>query len=239
MQMRDSLLSVDGEPTIQDDFSFRNPVAKAHVTIRMGFLRKVYGILSLQLLVAVVLTAVAMFLPPVRLFISENHWMLPMSFVLSMATLLGLFVKRRETPANYILLGFYTVLQAYTISVVVSFYDQLVVLHAFLLTLTVTAALTVFTLQTKWDFTAMPAVLLSFLLVLILGQLMNALFPSSSGELLLSIFGAGLFSMFIVVDTQMIMHRSSPEDYMLATVELYMDILNLFLHILRILGERK
>lgn len=68
---------------------------------------------------------------------------------------------------------------------------------------------------------------------------MNAIFPSSSGELLLSIFGAGLFSIFIIVDTQLIMHRSSPEDYMLATVELYMDILNLFIHILRILGERK
>lgn len=81
--------------------------------------------------------------------------------------------------------------------------------------------------------------LLSFLLVLAMGQLMNAMVPSSSAELLLSIFGAGIFSMFIIVDTQMIMHRTSPEDYMLATVELYMDILNLFLHILRILGERK
>ncbi|XP_022648726.1 protein lifeguard 4-like isoform X2 [Varroa destructor] len=239
MQMRDPLLSMNGEPSIQDDFSFRNSVAKAHVTIRMGFLRKVYGILSIQLCLTVALTAIAMFLPSVKLFISENHWMLPTSFVLSMGTLLCLFVKRRATPVNYILLGLYTILQAYTISVVVSFYDQLVVLQAFLLTLAVTAALTTFTLQTKKDFTAMPALLLSFLLVLILGQLMNAIFPSSSGELLLSIFGAGLFSIFIIVDTQLIMHRSSPEDYMLATVELYMDILNLFIHILRILGERK
>lgn len=240
MEMRDPLLDMNGDAaSIQDDFGFRNSVAKAHVTIRMGFLRKVYGILCAQLFATVIFTAVTMFASPVKLFISENHWMLPLSFLLSMATLLALFVKRRDTPANYVLLAIYTLLQAYTISVVVSFYDQLVVLQAFLLTLGVTAALTAFTMQTKRDFTAMPAVLLSFLLVLVLGQLMNAMVPSSSGELLLAIFGAGLFSMFIIVDTQMIMQRTSPEDYMLATVELYMDILNLFLHILRILGERK
>ena len=81
--------------------------------------------------------------------------------------------------------------------------------------------------------------LLSFLLVLITGQFMNAVFPSTSGDFLLSVFGAALFCVFIIVDTQLIMQRTSPEDYMLATVDLYMDILNLFLHILRILGERK
>lgn len=35
---------------------------------------------------------------------------------------------------------------------------------------------------------------------------------------------------------QMIMYKVSPEEYILATITLYMDIINLFLHILRILG---
>lgn len=51
--------------------------------------------------------------------------------------------------------------------------------------------------------------------------------------------GAVLFALFIVFDTSMIMHKVSPEEYIMASVNLYLDILNLFLHILRILGQAK
>lgn len=50
--MRDPLLSMNGEPSIQDDFSFRNSVAKAHVTIRMGM---TFTILSMFILNIVLL----------------------------------------------------------------------------------------------------------------------------------------------------------------------------------------
>ena len=128
-------------------------------------------------------------------------------------------------------------LQTLIIGVVNSFYDQLVVLQAFLLTLGATAALTAYIFRIKKDFTTMLALLLSFLFVLITEQFMNAVFPSTSGDFLLSVFGAAQFCVFIIVDTQLIMQRTSPEDYMLATVDLCMDILNLFLYILQTLGE--
>jgi protein lifeguard len=51
--------------------------------------------------------------------------------------------------------------------------------------------------------------------------------------------GAILFSLFIIFDTHMIMHKVSPEEYIHASVALYLDIINLFLHLLRLLGERK
>ena len=71
---------------------------------------------------------------------------------------------------------------------------------------------------------------------------------------LLAIGGAVLFSLFIVFDTYMvffqnlikelslilpfqIMVKHSAEEYIMAVVDLYLDILNLFLHILRILGR--
>lgn len=48
------------KPTIVDDFMYGNNVANSHVTIRLGFIRKVYGILAVQLafttLVAFVIT---------------------------------------------------------------------------------------------------------------------------------------------------------------------------------------
>ena len=42
---------------------------------------------------------------------------------------------------------------------------------------------------------------------------------------------------FILFDTQMIMKRVSPEEYIVATIELYLDIINLFIEILKILEK--
>ena len=49
--------------------------------------------------------------------------------------------------------------------------------------------------------------------------------------------GAGLFCLFIIYDTHLVMKKLNPEEYILAAINLYLDILNLFLEILRIMGE--
>ncbi len=50
-----------------------------------------------------------------------------------------------------------------------------------------------------------------------------------------AVFGAFLFSLFIIYDTHLIMKKLSPEEYISAVVRLYMDIINLFMEILKIL----
>ena len=55
----------------------------------------------------------------------------------------------------------------------------------------------------------------------------------------LSVAGALLFSGFIVFDTHMLIHKLSPEEYILAAINLYLDIINLFLEILKILNSAK
>uniref|UniRef100_A0A915IBB2 Uncharacterized protein n=1 Tax=Romanomermis culicivorax TaxID=13658 RepID=A0A915IBB2_ROMCU len=55
-------------------------------------------------------------------------------------------------------------------------------------------------------------------------------------EFVLSLGGAVLFSLFIIYDVQMIMNNMAAEEYILATITLYLDIINLFLHILRLLS---
>lgn len=66
---------------------------------------------------------------------------------------------------------------------------------------------------------------------------MQIFLQSSIFEIALSLGGALLFCVFIIVDTQMIMQTLSAEEYILATINLYMDIINLFIYILRILQE--
>lgn len=228
--------SIDG---IQNDFAYNNNVHNADINIRMGFLRKVYGLLTVQLLLTVAVAATFMAFEPVRLFVQENPWTLLMSFFMTIAILVALHIKRRDHPANLILLAVFTLIQAYTVGVVVSTYDTVIVLQALIITLTVLVGLTAYTFQSKKDFSFLGFGLFVGLWFLLLGGLMQIFFQNSTFELLLSVGGAALFCLFIIFDTHMIMRVLSPEEYILATINLYLDIINLFLYILRILAVSK
>lgn len=224
-----------GGKSIEEDFCYRNNVHQASLHIRLAFLRKVYGLLLVQLAVTVLIGFVFMFTPIVRFYIHNNDWLLSLSLILSVAILIGLHWKRKEYPTNLILLAAFTVVQAYSVGVVVTYFDQFVVLQALVLTVTVVAGLTAYTLQTKRDFSSLGSFLFASLCVLIIGGFLKIFFGSTGIELILSIGGALLFSLFIIYDTQELMKRVSPEEYILATINLYLDIINLFLHILRAL----
>lgn len=73
------------------------------------------------------------------------------------------------------------------------------------------------------------------LIILIIGGFLQVFLQSPIFELLIGFGGAFLFCLFIIYDTKLIMETLSPEEYILATINLYMDIINLFLYILRIL----
>ena len=56
--------------------------------------------------------------------------------------------------------------------------------------------------------------------------------------------GALVFSLYIVYDTQLMMggkhkYSLSPEEYVFAALSLYLDIINLFLYILMIIGAAR
>lgn len=55
-------------------------------------------------------------------------------------------------------------------------------------------------------------------------------------DLLIAYASVLLFSGFILYDTQMIMKRLNVDEYVVAVLSLYLDILNLFLNILRIVS---
>jgi len=225
--------------SIVNDFMYGSNVAQCHVKIRMGFLRKVYGILSVQLILSTVTAGIIRFSPWSHFHIRENPWVVMVMLFSSMVLLVCLHIKRKETPVNFILLGFFTFSEAFTVGVIVTYYDQVVVLQAFILTTLVVVGLTVYTLQTKRDFSKWGAGLFAGLLVLIIGGFLQIVLASAWLETVMAIGGALLFCGFIIYDTHVIMHQLSPEEYILATINLYLDIINLFLHILRILDAAR
>jgi len=227
------------EATLADDFATSTNVAGSHKLIRLGFLRKVYGILSLQLVFTVVFTAATILNDPLNLYLKENPGLATVAVFGSFVSLLGLLVMRSQVPVNYCLLAAFTLCESVVISSIVSVYEKAEVLEAFVLTASLTLAITLFTLQSKYDYSSWAGGLFASLWILLGASFAQIIIRSAFLDFVLCTAGALVFCLFIIYDTHLLMHQYSPEEYMLAAVSLYVDIINLFLHILRIIGKMR
>ena len=105
----------------------------------------------------------------VKMFFQNNPGFLLLIFLATMVSLLAVYAKRLEYPTNFILLGVFTFFESLTIGTIVSFFDKILVIQAIIITAVIVVGLTMYTFQTKRDFSAMGAGLYAFLCVLIAG----------------------------------------------------------------------
>ncbi|MCJ1307959.1 hypothetical protein MMC25_001609 [Agyrium rufum] len=228
------------DDNVPDDFKYGGSVAEATLPIRMQFVRKVYSILTVQLLATVALSSISFHSSGYKAWIQTNQWMMWVSLLGAIGFMLLTFWKRKSYPTNLVFLAGFTSLEAYSISVIVSFYDSTIVLEALILTLGIFFALTLFACQSKYDFTSWMPYLFGGLWGLILFGFTFAFFPkTSTTELIYGGLGALIFSGYILVDTQLIMRHYHVEEEIAAAISLYLDIINLFLSILRILNSQQ
>jgi FtsH-binding integral membrane protein len=97
--------------------------------------------------------------------------------------------------------------------------------------------LTLFTFQTKLDFSGLGPFLFAGLIGLITAGFVHIFIPFSKGlDLVIACIGVLIFSGYILYDTQQIMKRLSVDEAILASLNLYLDFLNLFIYILRIVS---
>ncbi|XP_060745688.1 protein lifeguard 4 [Tachysurus vachellii] len=225
--------------SIEDDFNYGTNVATASVHIRMDFLRKVYTILSVQIILTTALSALFMFCEPIKNFLHSSPSLVLLSAIGSLFLIIALAIYRHQHPVNLYLLLAFTVLEAVSVGTTVTFYEYSVVLQAFVLTSAVFVGLTAYTLQSKRDFSKLGAGLFAGLWILIIAGFMRIFFQNDIVELVCAGAGALLFCGFIIYDTHVLMRKLSPEEHILASINLYLDIVNLFLHILRILDSMK
>lgn len=148
----------------------------------------------------------------------------------SFGLLFATYWKRKSYPTNLIFLSGFTLVEAYTIAVITSFYDSRIVLEAVIITGALFAGLTLFAFQTKYDFSSWYSYLYGGLWFLILFGFISIFFPHNGWvELAYSGVAALLFSAYILVDTQLILRRVHVDEEISAAISLYLDIINLFL----------
>ncbi len=107
------------------------------------------------------------------------------------------------------------------------------VLTAAVLTTAVTLALTAYVYKTGKDFTRMGGFLFAGLIVVLLASIMAIFVPVMQAGV--SAAAALLFSGFILFDTSRLI-RGEEDNYVMAACSMYLNVLNLFLAILQLLG---
>lgn len=100
----------------------------------------------------------------------------------------------------------------------------------------VTLGLSAYAITSKKDFSFMRSFLMAGLIVVIVASLINIFFVQSSMmHIVISSVSAMVFSGFILYDTGRIV-RGEETNYINATISMYLNILNLFVSLLHILG---
>ncbi|KAE8660668.1 BI1-like protein [Hibiscus syriacus] len=218
------------------------PMMQEPPAIRWAFIRKVYSILSFQLLATIAVAATVVFVHPIaRFFVSTVPGLALYIVILIMPliTLFPLYFFHQKHPWNYLLLGVFTVSLAFSVGLTCAFTKGKVILEAAILTAVVVVSLTLYTFwaaKRGHDFNFLGPFLFGALLVLIVFALIQIFFPL--GRLSVMIYGALasiVFCGFIIYDTDNLIKRYTYDEYIWAAISLYLDVLNLFLSLLSLL----
>lgn len=142
----------------------------------------------------------------------------------------------------------YSVLTGVILTPVIFSYTTASVFSTFAITAAMFIVMALYGWITKSNLSSMHNILFMGLIGLIIANLFNMFFQSAGFNLMIACFGVGIFSMLIAYDIQKLKNISreliaSPEDIgkvsLVGAMMLYLDIVNLFLHLLRIFGQRR
>jgi len=216
--------------------------------LRQGFIKKVYGTLSVQLAITAV---VAM---PIAT--ASDDWLEANQFLMGLS-LVGLLVfccvsmcggansMFRKHPTNlFVLLGF-TLCESVMVGFTCACYEAQSVLLVFGITAAIVVGLSIFAATTKFDATKYGSYFRAATMGLFVLGLMGFFLRISFFQLVYSYFGALIFAGYLVYDTQLIVGgkhqhcRFGVDDYAFAALSIYLDIIRLFMYLLRILAKQR
>ncbi|KAK9818071.1 hypothetical protein WJX72_006654 [[Myrmecia] bisecta] len=216
--------------------------AFAEAQVRRAFVRKVLGIVFLQLLVTVAAACVFYYVQPVKMYVQTQIWPFWAAWGLGFAVVIFLSCStraRRQYPLNLVTLTIFTLAFSIVVGITTSFYDAQVLVAAFGLTAATVGLVFAAATLTDYDFTTMGGAMYMITWAFIFAILIGSFWISDLFILIISTVGAVLFSLWLLMDIQMLMGGRTvaiaPDEYVFAAINIYLDIINIFLNILNML----
>eukprot|EP00252_Welwitschia_mirabilis_P001966 TRINITY_DN11932_c0_g1_i1.p1 TRINITY_DN11932_c0_g1~~TRINITY_DN11932_c0_g1_i1.p1 ORF type:complete len:242 (-),score=-3.67 TRINITY_DN11932_c0_g1_i1:73-798(-) len=216
-------------------------ISASETELRWAFIRKVYSILSIQMILTVVVASIVVGVPSVSLFfVSTKAGLALYIFILILPFILLCFLHSysQTHPVNLFLLGLFTLALSFAVGLTCAFTSGKVILESAILTTVVALSLTAYTFwaaRRGQDFSFLGPILFAALAILIVFGFIQIFFPFGKiGNTIYGAIASIIFSAYIVYDTYNLIARYTYDEYIWASAALYLDILNLFLSLLRI-----
>jgi FtsH-binding integral membrane protein len=207
---------------------------------RATLIRRTYSLVFASILVTIGGAAFAMTQPRMMQAVLDH----PFIMIIGMFVPLILAqVSRNSFPQNIGFVFLFTFAEGLYVAPFIAMaeaHNPGIASQAGLLTFTAFGALTMYSFLSRRDFSAWGGFLFVGLIVLIVTSVLNMFFGSASGYTWIAGIGVLLFSGLLVFDTWRMRNVFGPDDYVMAAVSIYLDLLNMFLFILSLLsGNRK
>ena len=206
---------------------------------RVTLVKRTYLLVLAGVILTVAGTAFAFTQPALLAAVAQHQFI---TFLCTFAPLLLATARAGSVPANILLVLLFTFTVGIWISPLMFYYTQTqpqLLPQAGLLTLSTFSVLTGYASVSKRDFSAFGSFFVVGLWVLIATSLLNLFFQNETASLWLSAGALLVFSGLFIYDTWRLRNVYGPDQYVLAAVQIYLDLLNMFLAILHLLGGRR
>jgi FtsH-binding integral membrane protein len=206
---------------------------------RATLVRRTYSLVLVSVLVTIVGASFGLSQPRLLAAVAAHPFL---AFLCMIAPLLLATRKQADFPINIGLVFLFNVVVGVTISPALDYYGRNqpgLIGQAAVLTIGAFGILTMYAFISRRDFSAWGSFLMVGLWVLIGTMLLNFFFHSAMADLWLASVTVLLFSGLLVFDTWRLRNRYGPDDYVGASVQIYLDLLNIFMAILRLTGNRR
>jgi len=161
---------------------------------------------------------------------------------------ISFLINRISSLTATALFVLYSVLTGITLSSVFMVYTGASIVLTFAVAASMFAALAIYGFVTKSNLSVMGTFLFMALIGLIVASLLNMFFVNSTFSFLISIAGVAIFALLTAYDVQKIKDMSADLSLdgesankiaILSALTLYLDFINLFIYLLRLMGQKK
>ncbi len=176
----------------------------------------------------------------------------PLQWVVLLAPLglvmyLSARIESMRASTAQILFWVYSALMGVSISFIFLAYTGTSVARVFFITAGTFAAMSIYGYTTRRDLTGLGSFMFMGLIGIIIASIVNLFLASSALDFMISVIGVAVFTGLTAYDTQSIKASYSAQDSgeiaakksVIGALRLYLDFINLFLMLLRLLGNRR
>jgi FtsH-binding integral membrane protein len=206
---------------------------------RATLVRRTYSLVLVSVLVTIVGATFGLSQPQLMQAVAQHPFI---AFFASLAPLLMATRKKTDFPFNIGLVLLFNFVMGVIISPALFIYGRTqpgLIGQAAVLTIGAFGILTIYAFVSRRDFSAWGSFLMVGLWVLIGTMLLNLFFHNQAIDLWLASVTVLLFSGLLVFDTWRLRNFYGPDEYVGAAVQIYLDLLNIFMAVLRVLGNRR